>query len=314
MTFTPPTVEVRADPAATDSVQPVSMSDMLSGSVLESAPLEGDDFQSLLPMLPGVIRDAEGRLRIKGGQPSQGALQVSAASLVDPSTGDFDLDLPGQSVESVEVLANPFAAEYGRFSTSVTQVRTRRGTNVWELKYGNYIPRFKGLFNSIRGFEPRFGLHGPLVKNRVFLAQDIQYRYVATPVRSLPDEPEIKLTSFDSFTRLDIVASARHTLGGGAHPVSTQDQTRHAEHVPADRDDTRVQPEWSVDRLRRPLRPRSRRGARNDGGLSQVRGERQHREHREHGVHAGDAGGRLLQRSGTQRHEPAMGGVVEPGA
>jgi hypothetical protein len=45
-------------------------------------------------------------------------LQVSAASLVGPSTGDFDLDLPGQSVEWVEVLANPFAAEYGRFSTS----------------------------------------------------------------------------------------------------------------------------------------------------------------------------------------------------
>ena len=215
LTFTPPTVEVRADPAATDSVQPVSMSDMLNGTVLESAPLEGDDFQSLMPMLPGVVRDADGRLRIKGGQPTQGALQVSAASLVDPSTGDFDLDLPGQSVESVEVLANPFAAEYGRFSTSVTQIRTRRGTNVWEMKYGNYFPRFKGFFNSIRGFEPRFGLHGPLVKNRVFLAQDFQYRYVATPVRSLPDEPEVKLNSFDSFTRLDVVASARHTLGGG---------------------------------------------------------------------------------------------------
>ena len=68
---------------------------MLSGSVLESAPLEGDDFQSLLPLLPGVVRGADGRLRIKGGQPSQGALQVSSASLIDPSTGDFDLELPG---------------------------------------------------------------------------------------------------------------------------------------------------------------------------------------------------------------------------
>jgi len=215
LTFVPPTVEVRADPAATDSVQPVSMSDMLSGSVLDSAPLEGDDFKNLMPMLPGVVRDAEGRLRIKGGQPTQGALQVSAASLVDPSTGDFDLDLPGQSVESVEVLANPFAAEYGRFSSSVTQVRTRRGTNVWEMKYGNYFPRFKGFFQTIRGFEPRFGVHGPLKKNRIFLAQDFQYRYVAIPVKSLPDEPEVKLNSFDSFTRVDVVASARHTLGGG---------------------------------------------------------------------------------------------------
>ena len=113
LAFVPPPVEVRANaPSPTDSVQPVSMSDMLSGPVFESAPLQGDDFQSLLPLLPGVVRDADGRLRIKGGQPTQGALQVSSASLIDPSTGDFDVDLPAQSVESVEVLSNPFAAEY----------------------------------------------------------------------------------------------------------------------------------------------------------------------------------------------------------
>ena len=69
---------------------------------------------------------------------------MSSASLIDPSTGDFDLDLPAQSVESVEVLANPFAAEYGRFSTSITQIRTRRGTNDWDVSPGNLVPRFRG--------------------------------------------------------------------------------------------------------------------------------------------------------------------------
>ena len=216
LTFVMPEIEVRAEtPSPTDSVQPVSMSDMLSGSVLEIAPLEGDDFQSLLLLLPGVVRGPDGRLRIKGGQPSQGALQVSSASLIDPSTGDFDLDLPGQSVESVEVLANPFAAEYGRFSTSVTQIRTRRGTNDWEIKPGNLMPRFRKSFSGVRGFEPRFSIRGPLKHDRAFIAQDFQFRYVATPVKSLPDEPEIELKSFDSFTRVDTVVSARHTLGGG---------------------------------------------------------------------------------------------------
>ena len=124
LTFELPQVEVRATaPSPTDSVQPVSMSDMLSGSILESAPLQGDDFRSLLPLLPGVVRGPDGRLRIKGGQPVQSALQISSASLNDPSTGDFDLNLPAQSVQSVEVLANPFAAEYGRFSASVLATR-----------------------------------------------------------------------------------------------------------------------------------------------------------------------------------------------
>ena len=215
LAFVPPPVEVRANaPSPLDSVQPVSMSDMLSGPVFESAPLQGDDFQSLLPLLPGVVRDADGRLRIKGGQPTQGALQVSSASLIDPSTGDFDVDLPAQSVESVEVLSNPFAAEYGRFSSSITQIRTRRGTNEWDTSIGNLMPRLRGL-TRVRGFEPRFSVRGPIKKDRIFLAQDVQFRYVATPVRSLPGEPEIDLRSFDSFTRFDGVLSTRHAVAGG---------------------------------------------------------------------------------------------------
>ena len=216
LAFVLPEVRVVTEmPSPTDSVQPVSMSDMLSGRVFESAPLEGDDFQSLLPLLPGVVRDSDGRLRIKGGQPTQGALQISSASLIDPSSGDFDLDLPGQSIESVEVLANPFAAEYGRFSTSITQIRTKRGTDDWEVSPGNFMPRFRGLFRRIRGFEPRLSVRGPLRRDRLFIAQDVQFRYAATPVKSLPDEPEVQLRSFDSFTRIDGVVSARHTLGGG---------------------------------------------------------------------------------------------------
>ena len=216
LTFSVPTVDVQAkSPSPTDSVQPVSMSDMLDGSLMESSPLEGDDFQSLLPMLPGVVRGQDGRLRVKGGQPTQAALQVSSASLIDPSTGDFDLELPAPAVESVEVLANPFAAEYGRFSTSVTQIRTRRGTNDWEIKPGNLLPRFRPGFSGIRGFEPRFSVHGPIRRDRIFLAQDFQYRVVGTPVKSLPDEPEIKLTSFDSFTRVDSIISGSHSITGG---------------------------------------------------------------------------------------------------
>ena len=80
---------------------------------------------------------------------------MSSASLNDPSTGDFDLELPSGAVESVEVLSNPFAAEYGRFSTSVTQVRTKRGTNDWVFKPDNLVPGFGKGFAFVNKFEPR---------------------------------------------------------------------------------------------------------------------------------------------------------------
>ncbi len=199
----------------TESLQPVAVSDVLTGAKMDIEPLAGDDFQSLLTVLPSIIRGPEGRLRVKGGSPTTGALQMSSASLNDPSTGDFDLELPSGAVESVEVLSNPFAAEYGRFSTSVTQVRTKRGTNDWIIKPDNLVPGFGKGFAFVNKFEPRLSIAGPIKRDKLLFGEYLQYRYVRTPVKSLPGEPQLGLDSFDSFTRLDAVLSSRHALTGG---------------------------------------------------------------------------------------------------
>jgi hypothetical protein len=199
----------------TESMQPVAVSDVLTGAKMDIQPLAGDDFQSLLAVLPSIIRDPQGRLHIKGGSPTTGALQVSSASLNDPSTGDFDLELPSGAVESVEVLSNPFAAEYGRFSTSVTQVRTKRGTNDWIFKPDNLVPGFGKGFAFVDKFEPRFSIAGPIKRDRLLFGEYLQYRFVRKSLKTIPGRPEIGLDSFDSYTRLDAVLSTRHALTGG---------------------------------------------------------------------------------------------------
>ncbi len=213
LTFVRESVNVVATSnSPTESVQPVAVSDALTGTKMDVQPLAGDDFQSLMTLLPSVIRGPEGRLRVKGGTPTTGAIQLSSASLNDPSTGDFDLELPSGAVESVEILSNPFAAEYGRFSTSVTQVTTRRGSNDWTVKAENLMPGFgRGLINKL---EPRLSFAGPLKRDRLQIGQYMQYRYLRTPVRSLPGQPDLGVDSFDSFTRLDANLSARHTMVG----------------------------------------------------------------------------------------------------
>lgn len=213
LTFVRESVSVVAPAnSPTQSIQPVAVSDVLTGAKMDVQPLAGDDFQSLMTMLPGVVRGPEGRLRVKGGTPTTGAIQLSSASLNDPSTGDFDLELPSGAVESVEVLSNPFAAEYGRFSTSITQVTTKRGTNDWAIKPDNLMPGFGSGF--INKFEPRLSITGPLKRDQVLLGAFFQYRYLRTPVRSLPGQPDLGLDSFDSFTRLDAVLSPRHSMVG----------------------------------------------------------------------------------------------------
>jgi hypothetical protein len=53
----------------TGSLQPVAVSDLLTGAKMDIQPLAGDDFQSLLTVLPSIVRGPDGRLRIKAALP-----------------------------------------------------------------------------------------------------------------------------------------------------------------------------------------------------------------------------------------------------
>lgn len=193
--------------------------DTIAGRLIDIAPVKGDDFRSLLPMLPGVVRGSDGRINMKGGRPTQTGLQLSQAYVSDPSTGDAGFDLPIDAVESVEVMPNPYAAEYGRFSSGVTRVETRRGGRQWRSTLNNFIPVpcFKicdGENLGVRSYDPRLIVGGPLVKDRLFLSQSVQAHYQRIRVPSLPNrDNDTTVTSLASFTRLDTTLG-RHELRG----------------------------------------------------------------------------------------------------
>jgi outer membrane receptor protein involved in Fe transport len=54
---------------------------------------------------------------------------VNSANASDPVTGESAINLPIEAVQSVEVLTNPYAAEYGEFTSGVTSVQTRSGSD-----------------------------------------------------------------------------------------------------------------------------------------------------------------------------------------
>ncbi len=186
---------------------------------LDLAPIRGDDFRQALPLLPGLLRGSDGRLVFKGGRSAQTALIVNNANdVTDPATGELGFILPSDAIETVSFLANPFSPEYGRFSTGVTNLVTRQGDNRWKWRIHNFLPRPKRRDGSIMGvsnFAPRIGASGPLIEDRLFIAQTLQYRHVVTNVPSLPElESDTFLESLASFTQLDAVLSDRHTLSG----------------------------------------------------------------------------------------------------
>ena len=138
------------------------------------------DFQDALPLLPGVVRGFDGLIRIKGGRTNQANTLVNSASVTDPFTGQAALSLPAVAVQSVQVLSNPFAAEYGRFASGVVDVNTRSGTDEWKFLFEDPVPRFRWINGNIHGIEsasPHFTFAGPIKKGELYIFQSIGYGY-----------------------------------------------------------------------------------------------------------------------------------------
>ncbi len=183
---------------------------------LEVGPIAGDNFEALLPTLPGVVRSLDGHVSIKGATPTQSSVQVDTANVTDPSTGNLGFDLPNDAVESVDVLTNPYSAEYGRFSSGVTMLNTTHGGAAWSFTPNGFVPRlFRSQTNwwdikGIRSFRPRVAVGGPLVKDKVFLFENVLYRYFRTPIPGLPDDETPRFSEVKTFSRLDANVSPRN--------------------------------------------------------------------------------------------------------
>lgn len=202
----------------TDITAPVAPREVFDTDFIQESPTSDDSIQSALPLLPGVVRGPDG-INIKGGRPTQSALQVGDGSVVDPATGNAAFTLPSSAIESVEVMPNPYSVEYGRFTSGLTIIEPRRGEDAWEVAINNPVPAFHTRRGrpldviGIRGFSPSFTVAGPLIPKRLFLAQSAQYRFSNNDIRSRPQDERRTRESFNIFTRLDAVLTASHRLG-----------------------------------------------------------------------------------------------------
>jgi len=211
-----PAEEVRVEGQAAAESEKTDAGETVQARLVDLAPLKGDNFQALLPLMPGLLRAVDGRISFKGAQPTQSALLVGTVDATDIATGNFGYELPIDAVESVDILPNPYSSEFGRFSSGVARVETRRGDNLWRYGLNNFIPRPKWRDGHLMGFgsiTPRLTFRGPLLKDRLHLAQSLRYMNIKTRVRALPDlQNDTRLEAFESFTRLDAALSDRHSL------------------------------------------------------------------------------------------------------
>jgi hypothetical protein len=193
-----------------------SGSNTVGESAVRNMPNRNERIDSLLPLVPGVVRGPNGLINMKGARATQNGSLVNSADVTDPATGATAINIPIDVVSSVEVLTTPYDPEYGKFTGAVANVETRPGDfQKFHVSAQNFVPRLRRLDGSIMGIAaatPRVTFSGPLRKDRIAFTESVDYRYERDPINSLPPlQSDTRSESFDSYTQIDFNIGQKQT-------------------------------------------------------------------------------------------------------
>ena len=214
-------VEVKGEGNAVE--QGSSPATSVSGQLAKEMPSRPATVADALPLVPGVVREPGGALRISDSPENRSALIVNSADVTDPATGQFGITVPMDSVQTVNVYQTAFLAEYGRFTAGLVSVETKRGGDKWKWELNDPFPEFRIRSWHLRGLKtatPRLNFEGPILPGKLYLAEGFEYEVRKTAVYTLPFPRNQKLVEgLNSFTQLDWVATDKQLLTATFHIV-----------------------------------------------------------------------------------------------
>ena len=212
------TVDVTASATlAADSPTSLAVGAELVRGTMQRLPVSSPHMREALPLLPSVIRGADGLLHIDGVRPHESPLLIDGFNVTDPATGVSSIDLPLESVRATEVLRDPMTITFGGALGSLASIDTRAGGDALEAGLQSFVPRPRltgGGFGRIEGFSPRgftSGSLGSAVRYLVSAEYDFD-RYPVPGVTDSSGKPDTRQTGGSVFARFDVRLSTADTL------------------------------------------------------------------------------------------------------
>jgi carboxypeptidase family protein len=188
----------------------------LSEKQIASLPVVEENFKSLLPLTPGVIRTPDGKLNFRGAAEDQSMLQVNNSKMTDPVTGSFSIPVPLDAVQSARVVQTPYSAENGGFSGGLTVVETVPPPESWKFGVRDLNVSLRGKndhFVGIGRATPRIVFGGPVLRDKISFSEVFEYDVIRDPVRGLAwPRNEIKKQGFNSYSTLQAIVSPKQVV------------------------------------------------------------------------------------------------------
>ena len=212
------TVDVVASAtAAAESLASQVIGAALSGVTLKRLPVASPHAREALPLLPSVVRGADGLMRIDGVRPHESPLLIDGFNVTDPATGVSSIDLPVESVRGTEVVRDPMAITYGGALGSLASIETRSGGDAFEAGLQGFVPRPRltgGGFGRLEGFSPRAFASGRAGAPVRFLVSG-EYDFDRIPVPGVTTSsgtPDTRQVGGSVFGRVDLQLSGATTV------------------------------------------------------------------------------------------------------
>lgn len=181
-----------------------------------------------LPLLPSVVRGADGLMQLGGARPHETPLLIDGFDVTDPATGTSSINLPFEAVRGIEFLRDPMAVTYGGLLGGVVQIETKPGSDKRTFGVQGIIPRPRLQspgFGRLEGIFPRVYSSGALAGGRAhyFSAVEYDFERITVPDVTQGSGPNIVEKSASIFARVDVRLSERGNLTAEAFsfPSST---------------------------------------------------------------------------------------------
>jgi hypothetical protein len=175
------------------------------------------DFHNVLPLIPGIVKDNNGRMHMNGGAENQAFYSLDGFNISNPLSGILENRISVDGLRTVRLETSRYSAEFGKGSAGVMALESSQGDDRFRVSSTNFLPSFS-FQNGIKisNWNPRATISGPIVKGRAWYFNAVDLQYDLNYVQELPPGGNTNHNwQGSNLTRVQVNLTNKNILTGG---------------------------------------------------------------------------------------------------